>query len=305
MRRIFFVLVLLMSLNSFSDNTKPSSIPSLIQDIKARITKYNWDMSVFSQEDWKQQGQSVFGRPLIYWTCGDPKNTNSSLILSAVHGDEVTPVYFGFRVVEWIKAHPQFCKDSFVVVAPIVNPDGFLRYTTGTRTNYNKVDLNRNFNTPDWKDEALKQWRGKFGKQQRYFPGETPESEPETIFQKWLITEFKPNKILSVHAPLNVLDYDGPLGDSSKLYSEEYVKSCEELRKSMVSSSSGLRVFAFGTFPGSLGNYAGKVLGIPTFTVELPTANSGLAANYFGLMETGVKTFLQHNLKDVPRVTQQ
>src|SRR5690606_41921411 len=70
-----------------------------------------------------------------------------------VHGDEVTPVYFGFRVVEWLKARPEICEKAFVVVAPIINPDGFLRYTSGTRTNYNKVDLNRNFDTPEWRSE--------------------------------------------------------------------------------------------------------------------------------------------------------
>ena len=298
------LLFCLFSSNSYSGENKSISISDMMTEIKKRSEKFNWDTTIFTPDDWKQQGNSVYGRPLIYWTCGDPKSTNSSLVLSAVHGDEITPVYFGFRFVEWMKSHPQFCKDSFVVVAPIVNPDGFLRYTTGTRTNYNKVDLNRNFNTPDWSGEALKQWNTKFGKQQRYFPGHTAESEPETIFQKWLISEFKPNKILSVHAPLNVLDYDGPLGDSSQKFSEDYVKSCEELRKSMAASST-IRVFAFGTFPGSLGNYAGKVLGIPTFTVELPTANHTLAGSYFANMENGLKAFLQQSLRDVPRITKQ
>lgn len=286
---------------------KTMSVEDLIGELKDRINskKWNWDMSVFATIGWKERGSTVNGRPLIYWTCGKPDNPNTSLILSAVHGDEITPIYFGFRVVEWIKARPELCEKAFIVVAPIVNPDGFLRYTSGTRTNYNKVDLNRNFDTPEWGDNALKIWKTKYGSQRRYFPGDKAASEPEIGFQKWLIDEFKPAKILSVHSPLNHLDFDGPLNGANseiaKKFTETYVKSCDLLKKQLEKSSTGLNFYAYGTFPGSLGNYAGKHKGIPTITVELPTIDYKLAPVYFGQMEKGLNVFLSYELKDRPR----
>lgn len=286
---------------------KKISVDDMMDEIHARISskKWNWDMSLFTKSGWKEKGMTVYGRPLIYWTCGKPDNQNTSLILSAVHGDEITPVYFGFRVVEWIKARPELCDKAFIVVAPIVNPDGFLRYSTGTRTNYSKVDLNRNFDTPEWNENALKLWKTKYGSQRRYFPGDKAASEPEIEFQKWLIDEFKPAKILSVHSPLNHLDFDGPLNGSSsevaKKFTETYVKSCDLLRQQLDKSATGLNFYAYGTFPGSLGNYAGKHRGIPTITVELPTTDYKLAPVYFGQMEKGLNVFLSYELKDRPR----
>jgi protein MpaA len=253
-------------------------------------------LSYFSEKQWESKGTSVQGYPLIYFVCGDSKATNRSLILSSVHGDEVTPGFFGFRLVEWLKARPEICKDRFIVVAPMVNPDGFMRYSKGTRTNFNKVDLNRNFDTPDWKEKAQKIWKEKF-KARRYFPGDQASSEPEIMFQKWLIDEFTPTKILSIHAPLNFLDYDGPQSEETAVFAKKYVEACEELKSAVKKATPALDFYAYGVFPGSLGNYAGKQRGIPTFTVELPTVKHEMAGKYFSDLEEGTSLFLQYELK--------
>ena len=286
---------------------KKVSVEEMMDEIRKRISskRWNWDLSFFGKTGWKEKGVTVYGRPLIYWTCGNPKSENVSLVLASVHGDEITPVYFGFRLVEWIKARPEVCENSFIVVAPIVNPDGFLRYTSGTRTNYNKVDLNRNFDTPEWSEKALKIWKSKYGSQRRYFPGDKAASEPEIVFQKWLIDEYKPAKILSVHAPLNHLDFDGPINgpesEAAKKFTKAYVESCDLLREQMSKSATGLNFYAYGTFPGSLGNYAGRHKGIPTITVELPTIDAKMAPVYFGQMEKGLGVFLNYEIQDRPR----
>ena len=244
-------------------------------------------------------GKSVNGLPLIYWSCGDEKSGNRSLILSAVHGDEVTPVFFGFRLVEWLKANPQVCKDNFIVVAPIVNPDGFLRYTAGTRTNYNKVDLNRNFPTPDWDKDAMTRWKQtaiKGQPQRRYFPGEKSGSEPEIHFQLKLIDEFRPTKIMSVHAPLHFFDLDGPDVDQVKVFAKNYVQAVEAMKQEMKKTTLLLRFQTYGIFPGSLGNYAGKFRGIPTITAELPSSNPVLAAEYFGNLIESTKSFMLYDI---------
>src|SRR5690606_4260500 len=136
--------------------------------------------------------------------------------------------------------------------APMVNPDGFLRYRNGTRTNYNKVDLNRNFDTPEWNEKALKIWKERYSSQRRYYPGDTAASEPEIIFQKWLIDEFQPAKILSVHSPLNHLDFDGPAsGPSSEAamkFTKMYIESCDLLKQQLDKSATGLKFYPWGTF---------------------------------------------------------
>jgi murein peptide amidase A len=272
-------------------------VDALLTEIKktVRTRAYKWDLSVFSAEGLKVQGQSVGQRPLVYYTCGDKDSGNNSLILSTVHGDEVNPAYFGFRLIEWLRARPELCQKGFVVIAPLVNPDGFLRYTKGTRTNANKIDVNRNFDTPEFAQLAMKLWKEKF-KSRRYYPGEKPASEPETQFQKWLIDEFKPNKILSIHAPLNILDYDGPSDADTQAFSKSYIDSCEYLKTAIQKATPSLKFFAYGIFPGSLGNYAGKQRGIPTFTVELPTTDASLAGQYFGDLETGTRLFIMQTV---------
>jgi protein MpaA len=278
------------------------TIPELMADLRDRIKtkKYNWDLSLFHDQGWLSNGYSVNGQPLIYWTCGSPNHQNASLILSAVHGDEVTPVYYGFRVVEYLKARPELCNDAFIVVAPIVNPDGFLRYKSGTRSNFNKVDLNRNFDTPDWHLYAHKLWRENYKGERRYFPGTRAASEPETVFQAWLVENFKPVKILSVHSPLDILDYDGPKTADALKLSENYLKSLRGLKEAVKKATPSLKYFEYGHFPGSLGNFAGKQRGIPTLTAELPTADAQFAAYYFGLIEEGTRIFIQQRITDSP-----
>ena len=71
------------------------------------------------------------------------------------------------------------------------------------------IDINRNFPTKDWYKNALRQWNMKYHKNKRYDPGKKPASEQETMFQMALIKRFKPQKILTLHSPLNFFDYDG------------------------------------------------------------------------------------------------
>jgi hypothetical protein len=64
---------------------------------------------------------------------------------------------------------------------------------------------------------------------------------------------FKPNLIVSVHAPYGVVDFDGPTVPPSRL--------------------GRLFLDQVGIFPGSLGNYGGIHKGVPVVTVELPSAS--------------------------------
>jgi len=277
--------------------TAPPSVPSYVDRIPAfckeldrTIPRLGWKLATCGGIAWKSESVSVEGRPLMWAEFGDPSSTNKTLILSMVHPDEVTPLYLGFKVVHWLKEHEATLKDSHVIVAPFVNPDGYFRKPP-IRMNARGVDVNRNFPTGDWGAKAVQVWKSKLKSNPRRFPGWEASSEPETDFQENLIARFQPKKILSVHSPLNMMDYDGPSALSVDQFSREYVAECLKLRNRLRANSSGF-------FPGSLGNYAGQERGIPTITLELPTSNPRKADSYWKKFQPGIASMVEFKLKE-------
>ncbi len=92
---------------------------------------------------------------------------------------------------------------------PCLNPDGL---ELNTRQNANKVDINRNFPT--------KKLGVIVSENPGYFGGKTPASEIETKFVIDIIEEFKPDVILTLHAPYKVVNYDGPAKNIAEKISE-------------------------------------------------------------------------------------
>lgn len=171
------------------------------------------------------------------------------LIVGGTHGDELTSVSMTLRWIEKLNDHHSGLFHWHLI--PMMNPDGVLK-SGATRTNDNGVDLNRNMPSDDWGQNAIKYWVEKGGKDPRKYPGESPSSEPET---QWLIDEietFRPDAIISVHAPYGVVDFDSLLLNTAP-------KSLGKLHLNLL-----------GTYPGSLGNYAGINRNIPVITLELP-----------------------------------
>jgi protein MpaA len=79
-------------------------------------------------------------------------------------------------------------------------------------------------------------------------------TEPESQALQSLIKEYAPSRIVSIHTPLNCIDYDGP----GQAIAARMAQDCD------------LPVKKLGARPGSLGSYTGESLGIPTITLELP-----------------------------------
>lgn len=297
-QRIFYVLSLLVFLikpNVYASlpaqgHLAQGSIDSWCHEVRAAVSKLNWKLEPCSPKlSWKSLGSSVEGRPLVYIEFGDPHAENTTLIFSTVHGDEITPLYVGLQLVNWIQERlPELDQKTRVVIAPLVNPDGFF-HSPKTRMNARGVDVNRNFATKDWKERALVSWKKKFRSDPRRFPGHQPGSEPETRFQEALIHQVKPQKILSIHSPLNFLDYDGPSQLTLEQFPSDYAKSCERLKKT-------LNAISGGYYPGSLGNYAGQELGIPTVTLELPSADPKKAEKYWQQFLRGIKTVIHFSV---------
>ncbi|HVK54797.1 MAG TPA: M14 family zinc carboxypeptidase [Burkholderiales bacterium] len=171
------------------------------------------------------------------------------LLLGGVHGDELTSSAIVFRWLKWING--PMARGFHWKIAPVINPDGLLA-STPTRVNAHGVDLNRNFPMPDWLHEASNYWVKVTNSDPRRFPGPAPLSEPETQWVNDEIARFRPNVIISIHAPFGLLDYDGPAKPPRRF--------------------GRLWFNRLGVYPGSLGNYSGSQMNVPVITIELPHA---------------------------------
>lgn len=166
------------------------------------------------------------------------------LVLGSIHGDEEAGGGVVVRLAETIAAGHHVPASRRIVLVPVLNPDGVQR---GTRWNAHGVDLNRNFPAGNW-DNGM---RGGIARH-----GDRPASEPETRLVMDLIARYKPVLIIAVHAPLRVVNYDGPAA--------EIAQEMGRRNGYPVSGSIGYPT------PGSLGTYAGVERSIPIITLELP-----------------------------------
>ncbi|PIX54938.1 MAG: peptidase M14 [Zetaproteobacteria bacterium CG_4_9_14_3_um_filter_54_145] len=170
------------------------------------------------------------------------------LLIGGTHGDEYSAVSIVFRWMETLDQHHSGLFHWHVT--PLLNPDGLLQKHS-QRLNAHGVDLNRNMPTPDWYRQSSAYWQST-GEDPRRYPGTAPLSEPESNWLYEQVRQFKPDAIVSVHAPFGVLDFDGPPEGPRDL--------------------GFLHLKLIGTYPGSLGNSVGVQHHIPVITVELPYA---------------------------------
>ena len=165
---------------------------------------------------------------------GNKKNP-SVLIIGCFHGDEPQGK---FLIEEYLKENP----DTRILFIPCLNQYGF---ENKTRTNSNRVDLNRNFPTANWE----------LTQRNEFFGGDSPASEQETNFVIETIEKYNPKVILTLHAPFKIVNYDGD--------AEELAQKISEIINYPVEPSVGYPT------PGSFGTWAGIERKIPTITLEL------------------------------------
>ena len=195
-----------------------------------------------SQLPWKIWAKSVQNKNIRFLEIGSGKKT--TLIFGAFHGSEPLSAQLAIRFAEYLFEEYADQLDSKVIIVPITNPDGL---SQGVRTNANGVDINRNFPTKNWRKKM--RWR-------KHFPGNYPASEPETQAVIKLIQKFQPDRIISIHTPLRMVNYDGPARNLA-------------INMAMLNGYPVRKDIGYPT-PGSLGNYAGNEKNIPTITLELP-----------------------------------
>lgn len=199
--------------------------------------------------------KSVLGRQILLSEFKPAQEAAARvLVIGGIHGDELTSSSIVFRWLELLQEPDNEALKFHWRVIPVLNPDGLLAKPP-TRVNARGIDLNRNFPTYNWLREAPRYWETKTGRDPRRFPGTNPLSEPES---RWLhdeITRFKPDVIVSIHAPYGILDFDGP---------PTGIEAPSRFGR--------LHLNRVGVYPGSLGNFGGLKEGIPVVTLELPHA---------------------------------
>lgn len=193
---------------------------------------------------------SVQQRPIPIYRFGT-SDQEYVFVLGTFHGDEPQGQYMIEQLMAELAAHPALYANKSIFCVPVVNPDGL---QAKTRFNARKVDLNRNFPTRNFVPGA--------NRNSRYHAGPKPLSEPESQLVHALLRpylEAAPKervKILSIHAPLAVNNYDGGA-----------LALAEAMRK-----HNGMPVsndIGYPT-PGSFGTYYGKERGIRIVTLETP-----------------------------------
>jgi murein peptide amidase A len=180
-------------------------------------------------------GRSVQGRPIMIQILGEGDDT--VLIMATIHGNEPAGTPLVERLIHHLRHDRNLLEGRRVVLMPVANPDGL---AAKTRENIRRVDLNRNFDTANRINDQTH--------------GLRPLSEPESRALHAVIKDYNPSRIVSIHQPLNCIDYDGP----AQALAARMAQYCD------------LPVKRLGARPGSLGSYTGESLGIATITLELP-----------------------------------
>lgn len=195
------------------------------------------------------------------------------LVIGGIHGDELTSVSIVFRWLSWIDQSG--AGDYHWRVIPVANPDGLFARPP-TRVNANGVDINRNFQTPDWERDAQTYWVQRTGSDPRRNPGKSPASEVETRWLQEQVEAFHPDLVISIHAPYNLLDYDGSMPEPTRF--------------------GRLLLNRLGVYPGSMGNYSGLYKQIPVITIELPHATIMPSLNDQRAMWEDMLKWMRRNL---------
>lgn len=191
---------------------------------------------------------TTLGNEIQLVTPNEINSNNNVLIIGVFHGDEPQGKYLIERYLKELQTNFPPLESTQQLFIPCLNPDGM---QLGRRTNAIGVDLNRNFPTKNWGEDGS----AAGNEPSAYFGGTAPASEIETQFVIDIIEEYKPQIILTLHAPYKVVNYDGPAQDIAEKISE--------IIKYPTEASIGYPT------PGSFGTYCGVERNIPTITLEL------------------------------------
>lgn len=178
-------------------------------------------------------GHSMRGKPIECLAFGDGPDV--VMFIGAIHGNERAGTFLLQSFCEFLEKNPGEINGKRIIVLPIANPDG---YDDFRRYNKRGVDLNRNFPANN--------------RNNGFRLGRRALSEPESQALFDLVNREKPTRIVSLHQPVNCIDYDGP----GQAMAEAMAAVCD------------LPVRKLGARPGSMGSYIEQEHGIIFVTPE-------------------------------------
>lgn len=191
-------------------------------------------------------GKSVRGRSIVASIFGS--GTKRVIVLGGIHGDEQASAILAKALAATLARDPLTTSPTVIIISE-VNPDGLV---DSTRVNASGVDINRNFPSSSWRSEYP---------DANHYPGSEPASEPETRAVLELIKRYPPDMLITFHAALGCMNWDGPGADTAALMAGiNGYPLCQSL--------------GYET-PGSLGTLVGVDMNIPTVTIELRASPAG------------------------------
>lgn len=191
-------------------------------------------------------GKSVRGRAILASVFGN--GSKRVIVLGGIHGDEQTTAVLAKALAATLVREPLASGPTIIIVSE-VNPDGLV---DETRVNANGVDINRNFPSSSWRSDYP---------DLNHYPGHEPASEPETRAIIDLIKRYPPDLLITFHAALGCMNWDGPGADTA----------------AMMAGINGYPLCQYLGYetPGSLGTLVGVDSKIPTVTIELRASPAG------------------------------
>ncbi len=146
---LLFAFFLLLPLQSFAYDCSTREGKQYLRLLERKFADYRWTDLHPRDISWEYHRTTRNKHPLMFVHFGN-SSKNCVLFFGGVHGDELPTAYLMFKLAHYVKEHPALFKDQCIVIAPLLNPDGFLS-AQPTRTNASGIDINRNFPTRDWK----------------------------------------------------------------------------------------------------------------------------------------------------------
>ncbi len=200
-------------------------------------------------------GTSKQGRSIVAYSFGS--GGKKILYTGAIHGNEQGTRLLMNAWINELDANARSIPAGVtIVVIPAVNPDGV---AMNSRYNASNVDLNRNFNTGDWKSDV----ETPYGQPHPGGGGSAPESEPEARALAAYTRQLRPAFTMSYHS---VAGYAiaNTCGNSTSLV-QEYSRLSGYRNMTGVSSAFDYEI------TGTYDDWMCQEMGLASILVELST----------------------------------
>lgn len=200
-------------------------------------------------------GTSEQGRAIVAYRFGSGSNT--ILYTGALHGNEQNTKLLMDAWIAELEANPgSIKKGTQLIIIPVLNPDGL---ALNTRANARNVDLNRNFDTSDWKEDI----QNIYGNPYPGGGGSSPLSERESKAIATYTQQLAPRLTLSFHSVAGYV-IANTCGDS-RMIASEYASRTGYANKTGVSGAFSYEI------TGTYDDWICERLGRASILIELAT----------------------------------